>query len=141
MKTVVDISRMGNVLNMRSVFSMYVKELFATPGSNAQARMNELRKSLLHTIHHFSYAEVNSLMADLVRRTSNYQVLTRNDLEKALTNATPFHLLATSAMMEDEGQHEAMLYLLYPAKDIYKRKTLLARYGFINNAAKTESHE
>lgn len=132
--TTVDISRMGNLLNMSNVFSLYVEQLFASADRSAQNRMSEVRRALLNDIRHFSYQEVNSLLGDLTQRTSRFSVLTRNDMETALEKASPYHVLVTAALVEDEGQHEAMLYLLCPVKTIYKGKELLIRFQFIDNA-------
>lgn len=135
MKTV-DISRMGNILNMGNIFSLYVEQICSSPDKTAQNRISEIRKDIFNDIRHFSYAEINTLMRDLVLRTSRYSVLTRNDLEKSLEKASVYQVLVAAALIEDEGQHEAMLYLLHPVKSTYKGKDLLIRFEFIDNPEK-----
>jgi hypothetical protein len=135
MKTV-DISQMGNILNMGNIFSLYVEQICSSPDKTAQNRISKIRKDILNDIRHFSYAEINTLMRDLILRTSRYNVLTRNDLEKSLEKASVYQVLVAAALIEDEGQHEAMLYLLHPVKSGYKGKDLLMRFGFIDNPEK-----
>ena len=134
MQTTVDISRMGNLLNMSNIFSMFIKEVFASPSDNAKLLMKEIRNKLSYTIRHFSYEDVNALMDKLKNRTSRYSVLTRTDIEKSLEKATPFQLLSAAAIFQDESPQSAMLFLLHPVRNNYKGKELLMRFGFIDNA-------
>lgn len=138
----VDISQLGNLLNMKNVFSLYVNKRLGQKNKQAQNILSDLRKNLLQGIRHTSYQQVNQIMQQLVKRTSRYSVLTRISLEKALERAAPFKLLIASALYEDMGMDEALLYLLHPSvKTEYRGKQLLSRFGFIDSSEKNDSHE
>ena len=129
----VDISRMGNLLNMSNVFSLYMDQLCKDADRTAANRLSQIRRDVLKLINQLAVADINFIMCDLVERTSDYEVLTRRDIVRALDRATPFHLLSTAALIEDEGWGEGLIYLLHPVKGRYKGKELLTRFHFVDN--------
>lgn len=135
MKTA-DIAQMGKLLNMSNVFTLYMNQILAQPDGLAQARLKALRKVIQNEISHIGRDELNHLMNQLTKRTTSYSVLTRYNLEKALECASPITILVVSALLEDEDQQEAFLYLLHHVKHPYKGKELLERFGFTSSTDK-----
>ncbi len=127
----VDIAKLGNILNMKNVFALYLYELLQLD-KTARMRIKELRDKLMFVIEHYHQKEINSLMQQLVKRTNGYSVLTRYDLVSALKRAKPFGVLAAFALYEDEGNEACMLHLLDPKPTHYRGKPLLIRFGFTN---------
>jgi hypothetical protein len=128
----VDISEMGDLLNMRNVFTMYFVRQLKTPHSAARKMLSEFRLKLNSVIEHLSYYDLNAMMLELIKKQTKYSVLTRTTLKQSLKRANPFQLLTTVALFEDLGTEQALLYLLSPQNYEYQKgKELLTRFGFI----------
>lgn len=125
----VDISQCGNALNMQSVFSLCLRQLFNSKDKKIRNRVNQIRKNVRFAIEHVSYDELNKLMESIKTQTPRYRVLTRFDLKERLNQAGVFGLLTTAALLQDAGIQEAMLFLLHSKPHPYKGIDLLNRFS------------
>lgn len=135
-------SELGDLLNIRSVFSMYIKSQLKSEHSPVRKIFASIRATFMNKIRHLGYIQLNTLMLELVKTSSRYSVLTRVSLEQAVNKATPYQILTASLINEDLSSEDAMLYLLSPEKKSpYTRRVLLERSGIIEPELKPNRHE
>lgn len=127
---IVDISQCGDALNLPSVFSQCIRQLFSSNDKTIRNRVNNIRKDVERAIDHVSYEELNILMDAVKTRTARYRVVTRNDLKDRLNRAGVFCVLTTAALLDDAGAQDAMLFLLHSKPHPYKGLELLKRFSF-----------
>jgi hypothetical protein len=130
----IHVSDLGNLLNIRSVFSVYLKTQLKETYSPLHKLLASIRSTLIDKINHLGYVQLNSMMLELVKANSLHNVLTRVSLEQAVNKANPYQLLTAFLLNEDQSSEDALMYLLSPEnKSPYTRKELVDRCGIIES--------
>jgi hypothetical protein len=130
----IHVSDLGNLLNIRSVFSMFLKTQLKEKQSPLHKLLASIRTTFIDKIKHIGYVQLNCMMLELVKSNSLYNVLTRVSLEQAVNKANPYQLLTAVLLNEDQSTEDALMYLLSPEnKSPYTRKELVDRCGIIES--------
>jgi hypothetical protein len=130
----IHVSDLGNLLNIRSVFSMFLKTQLKEKQSPLHKLLASIRSTFIDKIKHIGYVQLNTMMLELVKSNSLYNVLTRVSLEQAVNKANPYQLLTAVLLSEDQSTEDALMYLLSPEnKSPYTRKELVERCGIIES--------
>jgi hypothetical protein len=130
----IHVSDLGNLLNMRSVFSIFLKTQLKEKQSPLHKLLASIRSTFIEKIKHIGYVQLNTMMLELVKSNSLYNVLTRVSLEQAVNKANPYQLLTAVLLNEDQSTEDALIYLLSPEnKSPYTRKELVDRCGIIES--------
>ncbi|MCA6392217.1 MAG: hypothetical protein IM607_12585 [Cytophagales bacterium] len=130
----IHVSDLGNLLNIRSVFSMFLKTQLKEKQSPLHKLLASIRSTFIDKIKHIGYVQLNTMMLELVKSNSLYNVLTRVSLEQAVNKANPYQLLTAVLLNEDQSTEDALMYLLSPEnKSPYTRKELVDRCGIIES--------
>ncbi|MDQ3109869.1 MAG: hypothetical protein M3R17_08230 [Bacteroidota bacterium] len=70
------------------------------------------KKKLKEAINHQSYSDLATLLSIVKENAGHFTIITRHDLEEALSNCSFIRVFTASLLLEKEGPQETMLYLL-----------------------------
>lgn len=124
-----DIDRPGSIPRTEvPTIEHYLKQMLSPNESPVKRAFQNARQKVNRIIGQQSYKDLAELTSIVKENAHNQNIVSRIDLEEAFSAMEPFKVLTASALSEDEGPQETMLYLLGYASYIYDPNQLISRF-------------